>query len=127
MAMLDLPIEIHSEVPHFSDRLEMEAESRLVELAEGHRDITGASVSITQPAHGETPYLYQARVVVYMRPDNLTAQEKHDTIEGALKGALKAIERQVRGRREKLGEPWKRPDFESGPDHPSPEGTEGPA
>jgi hypothetical protein len=44
-----------------------------------------------------------------MRPDNLASVEKAETDEGALKGALTAVERQVRESREKLRETWKQP------------------
>ncbi len=102
-------VEFYSKVPDPDDELRLEAERQLEALRAGHTDMIGASVALEQPAHGETPYLHQARVVVYMRPDNIVAVEKDETAEGALKGALKAVERQVRERREKLGQHWKQP------------------
>jgi hypothetical protein len=39
----------------------------------------------------------------------VAAVEKDETIEGALSGALDAVERQVRERRTKLAEHWKEP------------------
>jgi len=57
----------------------------------------------------QPPHTFQARVVAYMRPSNLAATEKADTPEGALKGALGALERQVRERRDELGKRWQRP------------------
>jgi hypothetical protein len=47
--------------------------------------------------------------VVYVRPDNVAAVEKGGKAEEALKGALDAVERQVREYRNKLSEPWKQP------------------
>jgi ribosome-associated translation inhibitor RaiA len=44
-----------------------------------------------------------------MRPDNVAAVEKGETIEAALNGALAAVERQVREYRNKLRERWKPP------------------
>jgi ribosome-associated translation inhibitor RaiA len=53
-----------------------------------------------------TPHCYEATVVVFKRPDNVAATERAETPEGALKGALSAVERQVRELREKLRETW---------------------
>ena len=47
--------------------------------------------------------------MVYGRPDHTAATEKGDNPTIALKGALSALERQVRNRREKLGRPWQQP------------------
>jgi ribosome-associated translation inhibitor RaiA len=107
----ELPIEFDIVTPGLPDQMKQEVENRLQSLAKGHTDLIGASVTLDQPVHRETGFLYQARIVVYMRPENLYASEKLETGEGALKGALDAIERQVRERRDKLGEPWKRPDL----------------
>ena len=112
MALIDLPIEFHAEVDAATDELELEAEKRLLKLSEGHSDMIGASISVERQAHGTTPHLYRARVTVYVRPKNLHAQEKHKNMRSALKSALDAIERQVREKREKRGETWKREDID---------------
>lgn len=109
MDTTDFDVEFYSKVPDPEDELRLEAERRLEALRADHTDMIGASVALEQPAHGETVYLHQARVVVYIRPDNIVAVEKDETAEGALKGALKAVERQVRERREKLRQRWKQP------------------
>jgi ribosome-associated translation inhibitor RaiA len=111
MGSPDLPIEYHSEARGVPGTLEAEAQRSLLGLSEGHKDMTGATVTISRPEHGETPHLYQARVIVYMRPEHVTASEKHEDPEIALKGALAAVERQIRERRVKLKESWKRPDL----------------
>ncbi len=105
------PIEMEIETPYMTDQLREEVEERLHSLAKGHTDLIGASVTLDRPAHGETGFLYKASIVVYMRPENVYASEKQETGEGALKGALDAVERQVREIRNKLGKPWKRPDL----------------
>jgi ribosome-associated translation inhibitor RaiA len=86
-----------------------EAEGRLRRLAEGHTDITGASVSVDELTGGTTPHRFQVRVVAYMRPEHVVAVEKQETVEGTLKGALSAVERQVRELRNKFRERWKQP------------------
>jgi ribosome-associated translation inhibitor RaiA len=107
--VIDFAFEFYTEVPDADDALRLEAEERLRSLTEGHTDITGASVAIEELTGETTPNRYQVRVVVYMRPDNLASVEKAETADAALKGALSAVERQVRQAREKLRETWKQP------------------
>ncbi|HEX6385915.1 MAG TPA: hypothetical protein VF177_14690, partial [Anaerolineae bacterium] len=77
--------------------------------AEGHNDLTGAAINMRQPAKGETSFLHEATVVVYCRPQNIAATEKKDNPTAALKGALSAVERQVREKRTRLKKHWQRP------------------
>jgi ribosome-associated translation inhibitor RaiA len=107
--MIEFDFEFYTEVPDPEDALQLEANRRLRALTEGHTDITGASVALEELTGDTTPNRYQARVVVYIRPDNLASMEKAETAEVALKGALSAVERQVREYREKLRETWKQP------------------
>ena len=109
MGGLDFHLEFQSEVEYVEEALLDEAAVRLRRLAQGHNDMMGASVNLEELTGAETPYVYQARVVVYIKPDNVVALEKGGTLELALKGAVDAAERQVRKLREKLGEPWQRP------------------
>jgi ribosome-associated translation inhibitor RaiA len=78
-------------------------------LAEGHDDMIGASGAIERVEHQETPHVYQARMVAYIKPDNIVTKEKADNPMAALDQALNALERQVRKRREKRNEPWEKP------------------
>ena len=109
MNIPDFDFEFYSEVPDPDDVLRADALNQLLELAEGHDDIIGASVAVEELTGETTPHRYQARVVAFIRPDNIAAVEKAETARGALKGALTALERQVRSYREKLRETWKRP------------------
>lgn len=108
----DFDFEFYAGVPHVDVDLREETERRLRELAAGHSDLIGASVSVEEQAKGEfLPHLYRARVVAFSRPGNVVAVEKDETIEGALREAVSAVERQVREMRRKLRESWKRPDL----------------
>lgn len=109
MAMLDFTFEFQSEIDEPTEGLRDEAERRLRSLGEGHQDLIGAMVTLEELTGGTTPHRYEATVVVYKRPENLAATEKAETARGALKGALSALERQVREMREKRRETWKRP------------------
>jgi ribosome-associated translation inhibitor RaiA len=101
--------EFHAQDLQRKEDLRSEAESRLLALAEGHDDIIGASVAVTRESHGETPHLFRARVVAYIRPENIAAVEKDENPHLALKGALSALERQVRERRDRLSTRWQQP------------------
>jgi Raf kinase inhibitor-like YbhB/YbcL family protein len=112
--------EFHGEVPHLSneDRQELrsEANDRLSELTRGNDDMTGASVVVEPIAQGQNqePFRYRARVVAYIRPDNLAVEEQDDSAQAALYKALDVIERQVREHRDKLRHPWTKPPMAPG-------------
>jgi ribosome-associated translation inhibitor RaiA len=95
--------------PQLEEEMRAEAGRRMRELAMGQDDMVGASVAIEKPAHGETTYLYEARVVAYIKPGNVVAAKKADSGMSALQEALDAVERKVRERREKLSRPWEKP------------------
>ena len=106
MSRLDFHIEFHSERTNLSDTLKNKAETRLRGLAADRNDLIGASIAVEELAQEETPHIYQARVVAYIRPENIVAVEKADVLDAALKKALEAVERQVRRRREKFQTQW---------------------
>lgn len=85
-----------------AERLYTEAETRLRKLQKGHTDLIGAAVSVEQPAKAQTDFVYRARIVIYIRPENLAAAAQAADPMGALKQALSGVERQVRERRAKL-------------------------
>ncbi len=78
------------------------AYDEITTVAEGHNDITGAHVSLEELSAEETPHAYQARVVLYVRPSNITATEKMPSALSAMQEALDEAMRQVREKREKL-------------------------
>ncbi len=98
----DFEFEFYSDIPNAEDGLKQQAERRLRELTKGHKDMVGASVAVEQWVNKTNPFVYRARVVAFIRPDNLAAEEKADTPEAALKGALDGVIRQVREQRKKL-------------------------
>ena len=112
MNELDFTIEFNSDLENksFDQQLMAEAETKLRDLAKGHHDIIGAAVIMRRPAKAETAPLHQATVIAYVRPDNVVGKEKHENPIAALNGALEAVERQVRKKREKLRNAWERPE-----------------
>ena len=102
MTNSDFSFEFYSEINDPEDTLRAEAEDKLLALTEGHDDLIGASVSMEELTGRTTPHCFKASVVVYIRPDNVAATEKAETAERALKGALSAVERQVRELRDRL-------------------------
>jgi hypothetical protein len=75
---------------------------QITEAAEGHSDITGASIHLEELSTDETPHAFQARVVLYVRPSNISATEVEASGEAALQEALDEAIRQVRDKRDKL-------------------------
>jgi len=104
VATEDFDFEFYSEIPNLDAALRTEAEGQLRELTVGHTDIIGASVAVEELTGDVTPHRYEARVLVYVRPDNVVAVEKGETAEVAVRGALDAAERQIRELRDKLRE-----------------------
>lgn len=77
------------------------AVDRLSKLAEAHDDISGAAVNFKKPAkEHKTSYTNEVTIVVYMGTNHIAATEKGEQFRAALHGALDAVERQVRDRRE---------------------------
>lgn len=111
MNELDFTLELNSEdLPKTAEYdLFAEAEERLKSLAANHTDMTGAAINLRRPASGETAFLHEVTVVIYGRPNHIAATETDATPDQALKGALDAVERQVRERRKKLKQHWKQP------------------
>lgn len=114
MDFVEFPIEFQSSVT-INEALQEEIEKRLLHLSGSHKDMTGAAIAITEPGKADTAFLYQARIVVYTRPNDVVAVKQSDTVEGALKGAVEAVERQIREQRDKLRETWKRQDIPGTP------------
>jgi ribosome-associated translation inhibitor RaiA len=111
MDELDFTLELNTDLTDksFEDSLFAEADSRLRALRGEHNDITGAAVTVHEEAARDTP-LYEATVVAYVRPENIVGREQDRSPADALNGALEAVERQIREKREKLGRPWEQPD-----------------
>jgi hypothetical protein len=78
------------------------AYNQIMDAAEGHSDITGAAISLEELSSDETPHAYQARVVLYVRPNNLVATEVTPSALDSLQNALDAAIKQVRKKREQL-------------------------
>jgi len=104
MGSLDFYVDFNVEAPNVSDEFNLEAEQQLRELASQHSDLIGASVSLENIVKTETPYLYQVRIVVYKRPEDIAVIEKDVEPMIALKGALDSLEEKIRASREKLAE-----------------------
>ncbi|MCB0061540.1 MAG: HPF/RaiA family ribosome-associated protein [Caldilineaceae bacterium] len=94
--------EVQSLGSDLEDRMRTVAQERLQKLQRGHQDVVGAAVSLEQPAHAASDFIYESRVVVYAKPDNVAAHAKMGDPMGALKDAIDGVERQIRDRREKL-------------------------
>ena len=112
MALENFDFEFYTEISQDDAELWEEANERLRSLVNDHTDIIDASVSIEELTGSETPHRFEARVVIYMRPENIVAVDKNSHAMLALQNALDAVERQVREERAKRREQWKRPDVD---------------
>jgi ribosome-associated translation inhibitor RaiA len=99
-----LEFRIESESVEPEAEMRREADRRLRELTYDHNDIVGAAVAVEELTGSETSYMYEARVVVYMRPNNLAVVEKAPESLQALQNALSTMERRVREERRHLRE-----------------------
>jgi len=79
-----------------------QAYDQITEIAKGHDDVVGASISLKELSGDETPHAYQARVVLYVRPNNVSATNVMPSPVDSLQNALDAAIKQVRENREKL-------------------------
>ena len=105
MSTTDFSIELKTDFNSGDLKFYTMLEDRLSQLSKGHTDITGAAATIREPAaHRETPYVFEATVVVYVRPNSVSVSEKRESPEVALKSALDSVERQVREQRNRLRE-----------------------
>lgn len=102
MEKLDFYIDFNIEIPNIGKEFNLEAQQRLRELADGHSDLIGASVSLESIVKSESPYLYQVRIVLYKRPEDIAVVEKGSEPILTLRDGLDAIENSVRESRERL-------------------------
>lgn len=79
-------------------------------LAKGHTDLIDASIAVGTEGHGETAHTFRARIVLYVRPNQIVGVETAEEPVVALRGALDAVERQLREKRTELGRPWEGPE-----------------
>lgn len=105
--MPDLPefpfdFEFYNETDWPDAKFSEMAYDQIMDAAKGHRDIVGASVSLEELSGEETPHAYQARVVLYVRPTNISSTEVMPAALDALQNALRDAIRQVREKRNKL-------------------------
>jgi len=104
MGSLDFYVDFNIEDPNVGEEFNLEAEQRLRNLATGHSDLIGASVSLEKIVEAESPYLYQVRIVLYKRPEDIAVIEKESEPITTLNNALDALEGKVRASREKLAQ-----------------------
>lgn len=105
MGSADFYIDFNIEVPNIQDEFSLEAEQQLRKLVEGHSDIVGAAVSLENIVKGdETAHLYQVRIVLYKRPEDIVVVQKDAQPMVTLRNALEVLEKIVRASREKLSQ-----------------------
>jgi ribosome-associated translation inhibitor RaiA len=94
--------EFLNQTKHPNAELYQLAYSKITELAQDHTDIVGAKVSLEELSSDATPHAFQARVVLYVRPEHIAATEIASSFLEALQQALNAATKQVQEKRNKL-------------------------
>jgi len=87
-----------------TEKMKSKVVARIGKLANGYSDISGVAVALTNVKGTKRNADYRCRLVVYSKPDNIAAVRMASTETVALKDALDAVERQMRGRRERMRE-----------------------
>ena len=104
MGSADFYIDFNIEVSNMGEEFNREAERQLRELASSHSDLVGAAVSLERIVKSETSHLYQVRIVVYKRPQDIAVIKQDSDPMATLRDALDALEEKVRDSREKLAQ-----------------------
>lgn len=95
-------LELHLDNLQISSDIEEKVRKRINKMENGHHDITQAFLSIKQLSGKPTVNEYEARLVLYHKPENLTAAHRSSDIPEAILGALNSGERQLRSARATL-------------------------
>jgi ribosome-associated translation inhibitor RaiA len=104
MGSADFYVDFNIEVPNMGDEFNREAERQLRKLASDHSDLVGAAVSLERIVKAETSHLYQVRIVVYKRPQDIAVIKQDSDPMATLRDSLEALEEMVRQSRERLDE-----------------------
>lgn len=110
---MDFHLEFNIEVPNIKEEFLAELGEELSALSDEHSDLIGAAIAVEQIAGVEESYLYQARIVAYIRPENIAAVAKAAAPEVALRDALNQIEASIKEDRDKRRQTWQRPNLRS--------------
>lgn len=89
-------LELHLDHLQISPDLQDWINSSLEKMGEGHRDITGAHLSVKQLSGKPTVHEYEAKLTLYHKPDNIVASSRSKAIPEAVQSAFGSAERQLR-------------------------------
>ena len=89
-------VELHLDHLQISSASQDWIDEKLSQFEEGHKDITGAHLSIKQLSGKPTVHVYEARLVLYHKPDHIVGSHKSSSIPEAMQEAFTAVERQLR-------------------------------
>ena len=104
MASSDFYIDYNIEVPDVGDDFKRETEQRLLELAGSHTDMVGAAVALEKTVDTQSYDVYRVRIVVYMRPQDVSVSKEEADPMVALREVLDTLESQIRTAREKTAQ-----------------------
>ena len=89
-------IEFHLDNLKISKQLEEKVRNRYAHWKHGHHDITSAYFSLKQLSGKKSVHEYEAKIVLYHRPENIVAAFRASTIPESITGIVQKMDRQVR-------------------------------
>jgi len=89
-------IEFHLDNLKISEQLELKVRNRYKAWRRGHHDITNAYFSLKQLSGKKSVHEYEAKIVLYHRPENIVVTFRAPAIPEAVTGAVQTMDRRVR-------------------------------
>ena len=91
-----VPVEFHLDNLKISSQLEEKIRSHFAKWTKGHHDISNFYLSVKQLSGGKSVNQYEAKVIIYHRPDHIIVTHKSAGIPEAVSAAVRSAERHLR-------------------------------
>lgn len=104
-----IPVEIHLDHLQISQDSRAWIYDKLDQMENGYHDITKAHLSVKQLSGKPTVNKYEAKLLLYHKPENIVGSYKSELIPEAIQSAFAAAERQLRKSRTASKERRRRP------------------
>ncbi len=93
---MSVPIEFHLDNLKITDSLKNKVEQHCVSWTEGHHDISNIYISVKQVSGKKSIHDYEAKVVLYHRPDHIVVTHRSPGIPEAITAVIHSVERRLR-------------------------------
>jgi len=96
---MTVPIEFYLDNLKISKQLEDKVRARFEDWTHGHHDITNIYISLKQVSGKRSVHDYEAKIVLYHRPDHIVVTHRSPGIPETLTAVIHAAERKLRDTR----------------------------